>query len=148
MSATAQRELVITRTFNAPRELVFKMWTDPQHMRKWWGPRDYPACHIEADVRPGGRFRHCLESSAGDESLWHNGVFREVVPPERLVFTFKWEEAGERGLETIVTVTFADAGGKTRMTLRQTPFQSDAERDGHGVGWNSAFDRLEDLFVQ
>jgi uncharacterized protein YndB with AHSA1/START domain len=76
--------------------------------------------------------------------LWHHGVFREVVPPERLVFTFVWEEEGERGVENLVTITFAEEAGKTRLTLWQTPFQSVAERDGHSHGWNSTFDRLED----
>ena len=138
----AERELVVTRLFDAPRDLVFKAWTDPKHLAQWWGPRDYPAALVKLDVRPGGAWRHCLRSTETGNDLWHRGVFREVVAPERLVFTFAWEEDGERGLETLVTVTFADEGGKTRMTLRQTPFQSDAERDGHQGGWNSTFDRL------
>src|SRR6185437_12224157 len=87
---TQQRELVITRTFDAPRELVFQMWTDPKHLAKWWGPRDYPVGPFNMDVRPGGKWRNCLISSAGDMSLWHSGTFREVAPPERLVFTFRW----------------------------------------------------------
>lgn len=140
----AERELVITRLFDAPRELVFEAWTDPKHLAQWWGPRDYPAAQVKLDVRPGGAWRHCLRSTETGNDLWHRGVFREVVAPERLVFTFAWEEEGERGLETLVTVTFADDGGKTRMTLRQTPFQSDGERDGHQGGWNSTFDRLAD----
>ena len=140
----AERELQITRLFNAPRELVFKAWTDPKHAAKWWGPRDYPATQVKMDVRPGGTWRHCLRSTDTGNDLWHGGVFREVVPPERLVFTFAWEEEGERGLETLVTVTFADDGGKTRMTFRQAPFQSTGERDGHQGGWTSTFDRLED----
>ena len=76
--------------------------------------------------------------------LWQHGVFREVVPPSRLSFTFVWEEQGERGLETLVTISFADEGGRTRLTLRQTPFHSIAERDGHGGGWSSSFDRLDE----
>ena len=136
------RELVITRLFDAPRKLVFEAWTDPKHLAQWWGPRDYPAALVKLDVRPGGAWRHCLRSTETGNDLWHRGVFREVVAPERLVFTFAWEEDGERGLETLVTVTFADEDGKTRMTLRQTPFQSDGERDGHQSGWNSTFDRL------
>ena len=139
----AERELVITRTFDAPRELVFQAWTDPHHAREWWGPVNYPARHVEMDVRPGGAWRMCLRSTEGKPELWQGGVFREVVAPERLVFTFAWEEEGERGMETLVTVTFAEAGGKTRMTFRQTPFQSVEERDGHDWGWNSAFDRLD-----
>jgi uncharacterized protein YndB with AHSA1/START domain len=140
---TNDRELVITRVFNAPRELVFKAWTDPKLVMRWWGPRWHPASHIEMDVRPGGTWRNRLTSTEDGTQLWHHGVFREIVAPERLVFTFVWEEEGERGMENIVTITFADEGGKTRLTLRQAPFRSVAERDGHGQGWNSTLDRLE-----
>ena len=146
-AALADRELVITRVFDAPRELVFRMWTDPEHLAHWWGPRDYPAGKVEMDPRPGGRWRHCLISSAGDMSLWHHGTYREIAPPERIVFTFQWEEEGERGIETVVTITFAEEGGKTRMTFRQAPFQSDVERDGHGMGWTSSFDRLDEALA-
>jgi uncharacterized protein YndB with AHSA1/START domain len=142
------RELVITRVFNAPRSLVFETWTDHKHLARWWGPRDYPATSVAMDVRPGGRWRHCLTSPDTGNALWLGGVFREIAPPERLVFTFAWEEEGERGLETLVTVTFAEQRGKTTMTFRQTPFQSDAERDGHGYGWNSTFDRLVDHLAE
>jgi uncharacterized protein YndB with AHSA1/START domain len=76
------------------------------------------------------------------------GVFREVVAPERVVFTFAWDEEGERGLETLVTVTFAEEEGKTRMTFRQVPFQSIEERDGHRGGWTSSFDRLAEYVTQ
>jgi len=75
-------------------------------------------------------------------------VFREVVPPERLVFTFAWEEEGERGIENLVTITFDGQNGKTLMTFRQAPFQSDAERDGHRGGWTSAFDRLDENLLR
>jgi uncharacterized protein YndB with AHSA1/START domain len=142
--APAPRELLITRVFDAPRKLVFEAWTDPRHLAQWWGPRDYPASEINADVRAGGRWRHCLRSVEGKQDLWLGGTYREIAPPDRLVFTFAWEEEGERGLETLVTVTFAEEGGKTRMTFRQTPFESDNERDGHQWGWNSSFDRLAD----
>jgi uncharacterized protein YndB with AHSA1/START domain len=110
----------------------------------WWGPKHHPATQVDMDVKPGGRWRHCLKSVETGKDLWHGGSFREVVPPERLVFTFAWEESGERGLETLVTVTFEDLDGKTRMTMHQTPFQSLGERDGHGEGWSSAFDRLDE----
>ena len=138
----AERVLVITRVFNAPRELVFKAWTNPDHARHWWGPSHHPATYIEMDARPGGKWRACLESTENGSELWHHGVFREVVAPERLSFTFVWEEEGERGLETLVTITFADQDGKTLMTFRHEPFQSIAERDGHNGGWTSTFDRL------
>jgi uncharacterized protein YndB with AHSA1/START domain len=141
------REVAITRLIRAPRELVFAAWTDPVHLRQWWGPRLYPATHIEMDVRPGGRWRHCLTAAAGGRELWQHGVFREVVRPERLVFTFQWDEDGERGLETLVTVTFADANGNTRLVFHQAPFQSRNERDGHEGGWSSSFDRLDEFLA-
>jgi len=141
--APAEQELIITRTFAAPRALVFAAWIDPRHAINWWGPRDYPATHMEIDARPGGRWRHCLRATQDGRELWQGGVFREVVPPERLVFTFSWEEEGERGLETLVTVTFAEEAGRTQMTFRQTPFRSAHEHDGHQEGWTSTFDRLD-----
>jgi uncharacterized protein YndB with AHSA1/START domain len=139
-----ERELVITRVFDAPRDVVFKAWTDPRQAMSWWGPRDYPATHLEMDVRPGGAWRGCLRATQSGKELWQRGVFREVIAPERLVFTFVWEEAGERGLETLVTVTFAEQGGKTRMIFRHAPFQSVEERHGHHGGWTSTFDRLDE----
>jgi uncharacterized protein YndB with AHSA1/START domain len=141
-TATQDRALTITRTFDAPRALVWKAWTDPRHFLGWWGPRHHPAVDVSLDVRVGGRWRHCLRSVENGEELWHGGEFRDVTPPERLAFTFTWEEEGERGVETVVTVTFVEHGGKTVMTLQQTPFQSDFQRDDHDEGWNSTFDRL------
>ncbi|HVY41443.1 MAG TPA: SRPBCC domain-containing protein, partial [Hyphomicrobiaceae bacterium] len=144
----ADPALVITRIFNAPRELVFKAWTDPRLAVQWWGPRDYPATHLEMDARPGGTWGGRLKSTADGRELGLKGVFREVVAPERLVFTFAWEEEGERGLETLVTITFAERNGKTVMTFRHEPFQSIEEQDGHQGGWNSTFDRLEEYLAR
>lgn len=142
-----RRELVIERVFNAPRELVFRAWTDLEHVRKWFGPKDHPATHVTMDVRPGGRWRACLRSTETGHNLWLGGVYREIVPPERLIFTFAWEEEGERGLETLVEITLVERDSKTHMTFRQTPFQSDGERDGHRGGWSSSFDRLDELLT-
>ena len=140
--------LVITRVFDAAPIRVFRAWTDPAQGLRWIGPRDYPVVHIEGDVRPGGRWRACLRGRADGRELWQGGVYREVVEPERLVFTFAWdEEDGRAGPETLVTVTFAEQGGKTRMTFRQEPFDSVANRDGHRDGWNSTFDRLKELLA-
>jgi uncharacterized protein YndB with AHSA1/START domain len=148
LKTSTERELVITRVFDAPRELVFRMWTDPKHMARWWGPRDYPAVSVDLEARPGGRWRHCLRSVETGADLWHHGEFHEIAPPHRLVFSFAWEEDGERGMENIVTITFAEQNGKTLMTFRQAPFQSDGERDGHHGGWSSAFDRLDEQLLQ
>jgi len=150
MSATATKPddaLIITRMFNAPRALVFKVWTDPKHLANWFGPRHHPATQMSMDVRPGGKWRGRLQAVEDSKALWLGGVYREVVAPERLVFTFAWEEEGERGLETLVTITFADKGGKTLMTFHQAPFVSVEEREGHTEGWESTFDRLAEHFA-
>ncbi|HKS62645.1 MAG TPA: SRPBCC domain-containing protein [Xanthobacteraceae bacterium] len=149
--APTERALVITRVFDAPRELVWTAWTDREHARHWWGPRHHPSTHVEIDARVGGKWRIRLTGVPDGRELWHGGVFREVVKPERLVFTFKWDEEGERGEENLVSITFAEEGGKdgkkTRMTFRQTPFVSVEERDGHTEGWTSSFDRLEEALA-
>src|SRR3954467_15890485 len=127
MSAIAtkqDRALSITRTFDAPRALVWEAWTDPKHFVNWWGPRDHPAIEVAMDVRVGGRWRHRLRSTDTGAYLWHGGVFREVTQPARLVFTFASQEDGERGVETIVTINFVERDGKTMMTLHQTQSQS------------------------
>ena len=150
MDAAAQDTvgLTIIRTFNAPRKLVWEAWTNPEHALHWWGPSHHPATEIEWDARPGGRWRNCLKSVETGEPLWHGGIFREVAKPERLVFTFVWEESGERGLETLVSVNFSEAEGKTKMVMHQSPFQSITERDGHDEGWHSTFDRLAEYLKQ
>jgi uncharacterized protein YndB with AHSA1/START domain len=138
-----ERDLVITRMFDAPRDLVWKAWTDPARCMAWWGPRPYPATAMEMDVRVGGKWRICLTGVEDGRELWQHGVFREVDEPERLVFTFVWEDEGERGVENLVTVEFEDRGDKTFMTFRHSPFLSAGERDGHNEGWSSTFDRLD-----
>lgn len=135
------RELVITRTLDAPRAQVFKAWTQPEHFVRWLGPKDFTCTSLTMAVQPGGAYRACIRSPDGQE-YWMRGVYREVVAPERLVFSFSWEEDGERGLETLVTVELAEQQGKTRLTFRQAPFQSIAERDSHHGGWSECFDRL------
>lgn len=138
---TEAREFTITRVFNAPRELVFKAWTEPAHLAAWFGPRGTvsPIERIEVDLRPGGRWRACMiREDTGDE-FPSGGEYREIVEPERLVFTWALDD---RGGESLVTITFADHGGKTEMTFHQAGFLSGDERDGVEEGWSSAFDRL------
>lgn len=145
--AAAPNELKIVRIFEAPRALVYKMFTEIEHALAWGGPREYPMVHLEADLRPGGKWRGCLRAKESGEEMWQGGVYREIVPLERLVYTFAWdEESGNSPNETLVTIIFADEGdGKTKMTFRQAPFTSDESREGHCEGWNSAFDRLDEL---
>lgn len=136
-------ELVITRILDAPPVLVYKAWTSPEHMVRWMGPKGFSAPSAQLDVREGGNYRAHIRSAEGKD-YWFRGTYREVVENRRLVFTFAWEEDGERGQENLVTVTFAAEGGKTRMTFKQAPFQSVEERDGHEGGWSEAFDKLGD----
>jgi len=134
-------ELVITRIFNAPRALVWRAWTDPAHLVHWWGPRGFtlPAC--EVDLRPGGAYRFHMRGPDGDDH-WMQGVFREVVEPERLALAGCWTEADgtPRSPQTLVAVTFEEQGERTKITLRHTGFESVAACDEHRIGWNSSLD--------
>jgi uncharacterized protein YndB with AHSA1/START domain len=146
MSETAQHELVITRTFDAPRALVFRAWTTPEHMVRWMGPPSHPAKSCNMDFRVGGAYRACLRSADGKEHCMR-GVYREIAEPERLVFTFSWEEEGERGRENLITVTFGDLGDKTKMTFRHAFFETVENRDDHNQGWNGSFNRLAEFLA-
>jgi uncharacterized protein YndB with AHSA1/START domain len=141
-AARPERELVLTRVFDAPPPLMFKAWTEPEHLVRWWGPAGFtmPACKM--DVRPGGSFRYQMRAPDGADH-WLQGVYREIDPPKRLVLTWAWEDGeGKPGHETLLTVTFAEHQGKTRLTMRQAEFESDSARDAHERGWSSALDRL------
>ena len=147
MAASAETKpgytLEITRLLNAPRALVWDAWTKHEHALKWAGPKDYPAVDADHDVRPGGKWRTCLKGADGEE-LWQGGEYREVVPQERLVFTSRWD--GD-DFDTLITITFADKGGKTEMHFRQDGLSSAESRDGHRGGWNSSFDRLDEFLA-
>jgi uncharacterized protein YndB with AHSA1/START domain len=98
---------------------------------------------VQADIRPGGAYRIGIRSPKGEDHRM-TGVYREIVAPERIVFTFAWEDAaGKPGHETLVTVTFADQGGKTALTFHQAIFETVSARDDHTKGWVSVLDRLE-----
>ncbi len=146
--ATEEKMLVIQRILDAPRELVWRAWTDPERVMRWWGPKGYtsPACEI--DLRVGGKYLWAMRSPEGQD-LWSTGVYREIVPFERITCTNSF--ADENGnvvpaahygitadlpLEMVSTVTFEDIGGKTRMTLRHEM------REGAEQGWNQSFDKL------
>lgn len=139
--ATADRTIVIERTFAAPPERVFRAWTDPATLTKWWGPEGYTTPEYKMDVRPGGQYRTTMVGPAG-ESHTCSGMYREVVPAKRLVFTWAWEENGKRGHETEVTVTFEPAAGGTKMRFVQAVFDSMEQRDNHNQGWESSFNDL------
>jgi uncharacterized protein YndB with AHSA1/START domain len=152
----ARHGLCITRTFNAPRELVWRAWTDPEMAKQWSGPKPFPAFHLELGKKPGDHWRiglrGCRPGTDIPVEIWQSGVLQEIVPPELLVYTFAWEKRSSVGLpedgdphETVITVRFEEAAGKTTMHFHQTFFATAAERDGHNGGWSSSFERLEEL---
>jgi uncharacterized protein YndB with AHSA1/START domain len=138
-ATTTAPELTITRTFNAPAALVFKAWTQAEHLVRWLGPKSHPAREVEVDFREGGAWRACLRSPDG-EDLWMGGQYREISPPDRLVLTFAWDSTG---FETVVTIRLEEVGERTVMHFHQAPFASVDSRDSHNEGWSSSFDRLE-----
>jgi uncharacterized protein YndB with AHSA1/START domain len=144
---SADRTLVITRIFSAPRELVFKCWTDPEHMVKWFGPKGFTSTVLKGDLRPGGAYRIHMLGPDGDH--WTQGVFREVVPPERLVMVGGWADAvgNPTRPETVLTLTFEAIGGKTKLTLHNALFESVTARDLHHGGWSSSLERLAEYLT-
>ena len=139
-----ERVLVITRLFDAPRDLVFTAWTDERSAAQWWGPKGFTSVSCTMDARVGGAWRRVMRSPDGIERR-ARGVYREIIPPERLVFTYTWETTPEQTAhETLVTLTFRELGGKTELTLRQEIFATVAARDDHNLGWSGALDRLAD----
>ncbi len=141
-SAVADRTLIVRRRFEAPRERVFRAFTDPTDMAAWLGPQGFTCPHCQLDVRVGGAWRACMRSEAGQDN-WVSGVYREIRPPERLVFTWAWDQAdGSRGHETVVTLEFKADGGGTELVLRHELFAETEHRDNHQKGWISSFECL------
>ncbi|MDM0079307.1 SRPBCC domain-containing protein [Variovorax sp. J31P179] len=147
--ASSESELSMTRTFKAPRSLVFKAWTEPAHLARWSGPQGFTTPHHEMDLRVGGTYRACLRAPDGVDH-WVKGVYREIRAPERLVMTHCWTDAAGNptGPETLITVTLTDRDGATLMNFHQALFESSASRDGHSQGWSQSFDRLVDYLAE
>ena len=142
-----EREVTITRVLAAPRELVFKAWTDPARLARWWGPKGFTNPVCEVDARVGGALRIVMRSPDGSEYPMKGG-FREMVAPERLVFTnIAVDSDGSHMLEGLTTVTFAAQGDKTLMTLHTRVVGvialSAQMLDGMEEGWTESIDRLE-----
>jgi uncharacterized protein YndB with AHSA1/START domain len=162
MTATAQakpatqREVTITRVFNAPRSLVFKMWTDPKHLAQWWGPREFtnPVCEI--DVRPGGKIYIVMRGPKGtpyDGDFPMSGMFQEIKEPERIVFTSVAEDKdGNAQIKGLNTITFTEANGKTTLTIVSlataiVPIGAQMI-EGMEAGWTQSIDKLEELVAR
>jgi uncharacterized protein YndB with AHSA1/START domain len=143
-----KQEITITRVFDAPRELVFKAFTDPKVVAQWFGPREYTTTIDKMEARPGGLWRFVQRDQNGNEFAFH-GVHHDIVAPERIVATFEFEGVPAHVL--LQTVTFEPLGGKTRM-VEQLVYQSVADRDGMVAagmqrGSDDSMDRLAELLV-
>lgn len=137
----ADDELLITRVFDAPVSLVFRIWETREHMMRWLGPKDFSCTHLDLDFRPGGTYRACIVSDAYGET-WFGGTFQEIVKDRRIVMTFAWDDRPDQpGINTLITVEFTEEGGRTVQSFHQTPFVSVESRDSHVGGWNECFDR-------
>ena len=159
--APLDSEFSITRTFEAPREIIFKMWTDPKQMVNWFGPKGCEVGTSKMDLRPEGIYHYSLKMPDGNE-MWGKWIFQEVVAPERLVWIHSFSD--ERGglthhpmsptwpLELLTTTTFEAVGNKTKVTLKWLPINASeveintfkAGRAGATVGWTGSFDQLDE----
>ena len=154
MGQQRKQDIVITRIFDAPRELVWKAWTDPEHFKRWWGPKDYTTPFCEIDLRVGGKYLNCMRSPEGQD-YWTTGVYMEIILFEKLVYTDSFSD--EKGnvvsaayygmnadfpFETLITVTLEDYEGKTKMTLQHTDLPAGKMTEQTGEGWSESFDKL------
>lgn len=152
---TVAPEFVLTRDFDMPREVIWKMWTDPERVKQWWGPEGFTAPEIKIDFREGGSCLYDMRDPEGKD-YWSAGVYREIAPPERIVSTDYFSDEngnpvppsyygmrGDAPQEQLVTVTFAEPErGKTRLTIRH-PSNRDMD-EAERMGWNQSFDKLEE----
>lgn len=152
---TMTNKLVITRRFDAPRQLVLEAWTHPEKVKQWWGPKGYSCPHAEIDLREGGTYLSCMRSSEGKD-YWSTGTYKQVDVPEKLVLTDSFADSDgnivpasyygmddELSLTMEISVTFEQINNKTRMTLKHTGLPEGEIREEAKKGWNQSFDKLE-----
>jgi uncharacterized protein YndB with AHSA1/START domain len=147
-------ELVITRVFDAPRERVWKAWTEPERFMRWWGPKNFTSPYCTIDLRVGGTYLTSMRSPEGQD-FWTTGVYREIVPLKRIVYTDSFADekgnvvpashygmSGDWPLELSVEVSFEEQGGRTKMTLRHNGIPEGQMSELTRTGWNESFDKL------
>jgi len=159
-STVTPTTLSITRTLAAPRELVFRALTDPERLKKWWGVTESHSAPVaEVDLRPGGRYRLGMKGPDSDQVNIVGGTYREVRAPEKLVFTWTWEQSQTneppqtgsedatvtQAAETLVTIELRDLGGTTELVLTHELFPDEHMRDQHNEGWSGALTQLAAL---
>jgi len=152
-----ESELLITRIFSAPRELVWKAWTEPERVMRWWGPKYFTSPICKIDFRVGGSYLFCMQSPEG-EDFWSTGVYLEIIPLEKIVCTDSF--ADENGnvvpatyydmeedfpLELALTITFEDHNGNTKMVLQHIGIPEGITQELTKQGWNESFDKLAEI---
>jgi uncharacterized protein YndB with AHSA1/START domain len=152
----------ISRVFDAPRDRVWKSWTEAERLKQWWGPKGFVVTHCKVDLRPGGTMHYCLRTPDGKE-MWGKFAYREIVKPERLVFVNSFSDPkggvtrhpghASWPLEMLSTILFEELGGKTKVTVQWVPADTSTEterktfdegRDGMKQGWGGTFDQFAD----
>ncbi|BCS52545.1 SRPBCC domain-containing protein [Geobacter sp. SVR] len=160
IGTAAATELVIVRQLDAPREAVWKAWTEPERVMRWWGPKNFATPFCTIDLRVGGTFLSCMRSPEGQD-YWSTGTYREIVEPSLLVCTDSFADeqgtivpAAQYGLtgewpdELLVEVTLEERDGGTLMTLRHFGHPAGEMKEQCEAGWNESFDKLADLLAQ
>ena len=146
MENLQEKQIVVSRSFEAPLEVLWKAWTEPEQMKQWMAPEGMELPVVEADVRVGGAYQIQMLSPEGNTYTAY-GKYREITPPERLVYTWSWKEEPHNDIgETVITVTLADADGATEVTMHHEGLPTEERRKGHEEGWTSCLNRLEGLF--
>jgi uncharacterized protein YndB with AHSA1/START domain len=137
--------LDMQRVLGAPRTVVFRAFSQPQELAKWWGPEGFTIPSVESDLRPGGHYRIVMQPPEGE--LFHlAGEFLEVEPPQGLAYTFRWEPPDPEDRETVVKLSLRDLGGtSTELVFTQGDFATEARRALHEDGWTQSLDKLERL---
>jgi uncharacterized protein YndB with AHSA1/START domain len=163
--AASASEFIITRVFDAPRDLVWKLWTEEQHLKHWWGPKGFTIMSVKVDLRPGGVMHYGMRAPDGTET-WGRFVYREIVAPERLVFIVSFSDpAGgvtrhpwspDWPLQTLSTVTFEDQGGRTAVAVKWVAYEAtELERKTFAEGkasmqqgWTGTFEQFGDYLAK
>jgi len=144
--AADKTSLEIKRFINAPRDRVYRAWTDPAQLKEWWGPEGVRTRKFEATARIGGKYRWDLLNQEGEEMTVF-GEYRELVPGKKIVFTWQWDDDDAwKNISSVVTVELSDRDGGTELRLTHEQLPSEESRDRHNEGWSSVLDRLEKFF--
>lgn len=163
-SAISAHDFIISRTFAAPRDVLWRAWTDAEELKKWFGPKGCTLPHAHMDFRPGGTFHYAMRTPDGSE-MWGKWVFREIVAPEKLVMISSFSDAqggvtrhplsATWPLEMLATTTFDERDGETTVTVRWSPFNATEQETGtfNGAhesmrtGWGGTFEQLADYLA-